>query len=64
MRLQARQQYQRKLGGFSKPKVNKDCWLGLDADKTKVVGLIPVWAIHFRVGLNDPCGLLQTQNIL
>lgn len=67
MRLQARQQSQRKQGGFSKSKVNKDCWLslsGFDADKTKVVGLTPVWDIHFRAGLKDPCEFLQTQNIL
>lgn len=67
MRLQARQQYQRKQGGFSKAKVNKDCWLScsrFDADKIKVVDLVPMWDIHFRVGLNDSCGFLQTQNIL
>lgn len=28
------------------------------------MGLIPVWAVHFRVGLNDPCESFPTQNIL
>lgn len=33
-------------------------------DNTKVVGSIPVWAIHFRGGLDDFSGSLPTQTIL
>lgn len=33
-------------------------------DNTKVVGLNPVWAIHIRAGLGDPCGCLPTQSAL
>lgn len=31
---------------------------------TKTVGLIPVWAIHSRFGLYDPCESLPINNIL
>lgn len=39
-------------------------WSGNDADNTKVVGSIPVWAIHLGVELDNPCGSLISQNIL
>lgn len=29
-----------------------------------VLGLIPIWAIHLRAGLDDHCRSLQNQNIL
>lgn len=38
-----------------------------DANNSKGVGLIPVWAIYWRAGLNDSCGFndsLPNQNIL
>lgn len=34
------------------------------ANIVKVVCLIPVGAVHFRVGLDDPCWSFATQNIL
>lgn len=34
------------------------------ANNTKVMELIPVWAVRLRVGLDDPCRSLSTQNIL
>lgn len=34
------------------------------AQNNKLVGSIPVWAILLRVGLNDPCASLWTQNVL
>lgn len=39
-------------------------WLEPNANDARVVDWIPVWAIHFRVGLNDPCESFPTQNIL
>lgn len=38
-------------------------WLEHGADNTTAVGQTPVGATHFRLGLNDPFGSLQTQNI-
>lgn len=29
-----------------------------------IVGLIAVWALHLRIGLNHPCGSLPTEKIL
>lgn len=29
-----------------------------------VASLVPLWAIHWRVGTDDPCGSLPSQNIL
>lgn len=34
------------------------------ASNAKGMGLIPVQAILFRVGLNEPCGSLPNKNIL
>lgn len=34
------------------------------ANNTKVLGSIPIWAIHLRAGIDDPCWSLPTQNIL
>lgn len=34
------------------------------ANNTKVMGSIPIWTIHLRVELEDPCRLFLTQNIL
>lgn len=34
------------------------------ANNAKVVCLIPLWAIHFRAGLDDSCGSLPTPNSL
>lgn len=34
------------------------------ASNAEVVRFIPLWAIHFRVGLNDSFGSLPTQNVL
>lgn len=36
----------------------------LGAKNTKVVRLIPAWAIHLQVGLDDPYVSLLTQSIL
>lgn len=34
------------------------------ANNTNIIGLSPIWAIHVRARLNDPCGSLTTQSIL
>lgn len=34
------------------------------ASYREVVGSMPVWAFYFRVGLDDSCGSLLTQNTL
>lgn len=39
-------------------------WLEQVANNARVVGLIPLWAIHLGVGLDDPCESLPTQSIL
>lgn len=39
-------------------------WSEHGANGAKAGGLIPAWAIHWKVGLSDPCGSLLTQNIL
>lgn len=39
-------------------------FLECGASNPKVMVLIPVWAILFRVGLNDPCGSIPSKNIL
>lgn len=41
---------------------HKEDWMVVRG--AKVVGSTPVWAIHLRAGLDDPCGFLPTQNIL
>lgn len=38
-------------------------WLKQGANNARVVGLIPAWAIHLGVRLNDPCGSFPTQTI-
>lgn len=37
-------------------------WLEHGAKNTRVVEMIPVWAIHLGVGLHHPCGSLATQS--
>lgn len=37
------------------------CWLehGPGVNNTKAMGLVPVWAIHLILGLDDPSGSFQ-----
>lgn len=44
-------------GGLTKP-------LEHGSSNAKGMGLIPVQAILFRAGLNEPCGSLPNKNIL
>lgn len=39
-------------------------WLEPGASNAKDMDLIPVWAIHSRAGLDDPCESLPAHNIL
>lgn len=39
-------------------------WLEDGANNARIVGLIPKWTIHLRVGLVCPFGSLPAQNIL
>lgn len=39
-------------------------WLKHGVNNAKAVGLIPIWTIHLRVGLDDPSGPLPTQTFL
>lgn len=39
-------------------------WLEPGDKNTKIVGLIPAWAINLRFGHHDPSGSLPTQKIL
>lgn len=43
---------------------DKLSWLECGANNDKVVGLVPVWAIHLTVGINDPFVSFPIQNIL
>lgn len=39
-------------------------WLEQGADNGSDVGSVPLWAIHPRLGLHNPCGTLPTQTVL
>lgn len=54
--------------GFKHGSLNVKCtqvprsWLEPNANNATVVGPIPVWVIHFRVALDDPCESFPTQS--
>lgn len=56
--------------GFKHVSLNVKCtqaprsWLEPNANNARAVGSIPVGAIYFRVGLDDPCESFPAQNIL
>lgn len=39
-------------------------WPENGANKAKIATLIPLWAIHWRAGIDDPCTSIPYQNIL
>lgn len=39
-------------------------WLEQGADNDSDVGSVPLWAIHPRLELSNPCGTLPTQTVL